>query len=108
MRSPSARASIKLVNSCFFSSSSLVLYGFYLSNDSFTLDLPGISYKTVTTYVLEPADSGRSLQSFTSKLNGNVISWSKNANVPDLTAQGNLTSLPVTLPGYSQFFVVIE
>jgi hypothetical protein len=85
-----------------------VLYGFYLSDYSFTLDLPGISYKNVTTYVLETADPARSLQSFNSKLNGNVINWSKNANVPDLTTQGNLTSLPVTLSGYSQFFVVIE
>ena len=76
-----------------------------MSNTSFTLDFPQITNKQVIAYILKEGESGN-LQSKSSRLNGAPLSWSTHQPGPNM--RGNATSLPLTIPDYSQFFIIVN
>uniref|UniRef100_A0A914E6A2 Heparanase n=1 Tax=Acrobeloides nanus TaxID=290746 RepID=A0A914E6A2_9BILA len=82
----------------------LVLYGQWITNDSLVLDVPQLSNKQVTLYLLKEGEPGN-LESATSRLNDQQILW--DTHLPVANLRGNHTSLPITLPPYSQFFIVL-
>ena len=79
------------------------MYGIKLDNASFTLDIPSLTNKQATVYILNSNDS-TNLASKTSMLNGRAIEWDTHQPDPDLN--GVVVSLPIQIPGYSQFFIV--
>ena len=89
---------------CVFpSSNATVVYGINVANSSVTLDLPLWSSRQVTLYLLTAGEVGN-LQSAYNQLNGQLLTWKPHEPVTNI--QGVVTSLPVTLPEYSQFFIV--
>lgn len=86
-----------------FSSNSSVLYGINVGNFSISLDLPLWSSKQVTLYVLTTGQEGN-LESEQNQLNGQLLSWKPHEPVTNM--EGVIANLPVTLPSYSQFFIV--
>ena len=87
-----------------FSQNGLVLYGQWITNDNLVLDIPQLSNKQVTLYLLKEGEPGN-LESATSRLNDQEILW--DTHLPVANLRGNHTSLPITLPPYSQFFIVL-
>ena len=89
----------------FFSSNGFVIYGSNLDNVSSTIDVPSLSNKQVTVYLLNSNDT-RDLRSKTSTLNGQAIDW--NSHQPGPNLQGLVTTLPVEISAHSQFFLVVN
>lgn len=76
-----------------------------MSNESITLDFPNANSKQATVYLLKESEPGN-LQSHSSTLNGRLLEWKTHEPLPELAR--NVATLPIQLPGYSQFFIVIN
>lgn len=89
---------------------SYVLYGIILSADSLNLNLPQSFDKQVTVYQIESSQAPNQNLSYlaaeSSTLNGKLLEWV--SQQPLVGLNGRVQTLPVTLSGYSQFFIVIE
>jgi hypothetical protein len=88
----------------YFSSDGIVVYGINVANSSHILDFPQISNKQVTTYIIKEGEPGN-LQSSTSSLNGQILEWATHQSIVNI--KGQSTSLPLEIPAYSQFFVIL-
>ena len=86
-----------------FSDGGFVVYGQWVSNTSFTLDIPQLMNKNVVLYLYKEGEPGN-LQSDKARLNDQLLDW--DVHRPIANAKGNYTTLPITLPGISQFFIV--
>jgi ATP-dependent Zn protease len=87
-----------------FSTNGVVVYGINIGNSSYTLDFPQFSNRNVTLYLVKEAYSGN-LGSNLSTLNGEILNWAKHQ--PEAQLKGIVKTLPIVLPEYSQFFIVI-
>lgn len=89
----------------YFRNKGIVIYGVNLANETFTINFPQFEGNRANVYVLKEADSGN-LSSRYSKLNGKLLEWKADEPLPEM--RGNETKLPITLPGYCQFFIHIS
>ena len=81
-----------------------MVYG-QLSNSQFSIvDFPGVP-RQVTAYILTPGEP-RNLATETINVNGNVLQWTSHQAYPDI--QGYETTLPIQIPAYSLFFLVLN
>jgi hypothetical protein len=76
-----------------------------MSNDSFVIDFPQFSNKQVIAYVIKEGEPGN-LESKSSRINDKLIEWVTHGPGPNI--QGSITNLPISLPGFSQFFIVAD
>lgn len=75
-----------------------------LSNDTTTIDLPEIQNKQITLYLVQSSTPGDLLS--LNMLNGQFLEWTTHLFYPNYV--GNVTTLPIKLPGFSQFFVIVN
>ena len=73
-----------------------------LANYSISLALPQLTNNQVVVYIVKESEPGN-LQSKTTKLNGEVMDWT--SHEPIFNIKGNVTTLPIEIPPYSQFFI---
>lgn len=93
---------IRFLNEIFCRTNGFVVYGINIANYSFTFDLPQLTNKQVVVYIIKESEPGN-LESKTTNLNGELMEWtSHEANV---NMKGNVTTLPIEIPAYSQFFI---
>lgn len=92
-----------LLNYLFFSNDGYVIYGQYVLNKSITIDIPQLANRQVTVYLLKEGTPGN-LQSNLTRINDQLIDWDAHQAT---NIQGKRMTLPVTLLGYSLFYIVV-
>lgn len=87
------------------STDGIVVYGISLLNEPYTLDFPQLSNKQATAYFFTEGEAGN-LLSLDSRLNGHLLKWT--THEPLTNMKGNVTTLPIKVPGNSQFYIVLN
>uniref|UniRef100_A0A914DVR3 C-type lectin domain-containing protein n=1 Tax=Acrobeloides nanus TaxID=290746 RepID=A0A914DVR3_9BILA len=102
--------SLRLYAASSASGNGFVLYGLNIYScleNGLIIDLPDVNNKQITAYVLTGYnDDNLGLASRYASLNNALLNWTSHQPTPNI--QGQVASLPFTVPPYSLFFLVVN